>query len=123
MRKNLRAFMRRGVAAVTAIGLATMQVGVAGAQRDPNSFPTSTPIKHLIIIFGENISFDHYFATYPNATNPASEPAFFPLAWTPNVNGLSSALLSSNPNLLNAANSTGAANPFRLDRSQNLTQD
>jgi phospholipase C len=32
-------------------------------------------------------------------------------------------LLTRNPNLLNAANGTGAANPFRLDRSQNLTAD
>ena len=31
---------------------------------------TETPIKHLVIIFNENRSFDHYFATYPNATNP-----------------------------------------------------
>ena len=23
--------------------------------------PTQTPIKHVVVIFGENISFDHYF--------------------------------------------------------------
>jgi phospholipase C len=28
---------------------------------------TATPIKHLVVIFDENISFDHYFATYPHA--------------------------------------------------------
>jgi phospholipase C len=28
-------------------------------------FATATPIKHVVIIFGENVSFDHYFATYP----------------------------------------------------------
>ena len=28
---------------------------------------TTTPIKHLIVIFQEKISFDHYFATYPYA--------------------------------------------------------
>ena len=33
-------------------------------------------IKHLVVIFGENVSFDHYFGTYPNAANPAGEPAF-----------------------------------------------
>ena len=37
---------------------------------------TSTPIKHVVVIFGENISFDHYFGTYPNATNPPREPKF-----------------------------------------------
>ena len=31
---------------------------------------TATPIKHLVIIFQENISYDYYFGTYPNATNP-----------------------------------------------------
>jgi phospholipase C len=38
------------------------------------------------------------------------------------VNGLSSALLNNNPNL-NPANSAGATNPFRLDRSQAVTAD
>ena len=26
-----------------------------------------TPIQHLVVIFQENISFDHYFGTYPVA--------------------------------------------------------
>ena len=37
---------------------------------------SSQVIKHVVVIFGENISFDHYFATYPTATNPAGETAF-----------------------------------------------
>ena len=28
---------------------------------------TTTPVKHVVVIFQENVSFDHYFATYPNA--------------------------------------------------------
>jgi phospholipase C len=83
---------------------------------------TATPIQHLVVIFGENISFDHYFGTYPNALNPAGEPKFKASSNTPTVNGLSNALLNSNPNL-NPANGTGAANPFRLDRSQAFTND
>jgi phospholipase C len=83
---------------------------------------TATPIQHLVVIFGENISFDHYFGTYPNALNPAGEPKFKASSNTPTVNGLSDALLNSNPNL-NPANGTGAANPFRLDRSQAFTND
>ena len=83
---------------------------------------TATPIKHIVIIFGENISFDHYFGTYPNALNPSHEPPFHALPNTPTVNGLSNALLNNNPNL-NPANGSGAANPFRLDRSQAFTQD
>jgi len=83
---------------------------------------TATPIQHLVVIFNENISFDHYFGTYPNALNPAGEPKFKGAADTPTVNGLTNALLNDNPNL-NPANGTGAANPFRLDRSQAATND
>jgi phospholipase C len=83
---------------------------------------TATPIQHLVVIFGENESFDHYFGTYPNALNPAGEPRFTALPGTPAVNGLTPALLGNNPNL-NPANGAGAANPFRLGRSQALTAD
>ncbi len=60
------------------------------------------------------VSFDHYFATYPKALNPAGEPAFHGLSSSPSVNGLNPGLLSHNPN---------SHNPFRLDRSQNFTCD
>jgi phospholipase C len=83
---------------------------------------TSTPIKHLVIIFQENVSFDHYFGTYPNALNPSGEPRFHALPGTPTVNGFTPALLNNNPNL-NPANGAGATNPFRLDRSQAWTAD
>ena len=75
---------------------------------------TTTPIKHLVVIFGENISFDHYFATYPNAANPAGEPRFKAADDTPTVNGLSDGLLTNNPNL---------RQPFRLDRTEAFTCD
>ncbi len=83
---------------------------------------TATPIQHLVVIFNENISFDHYFGTYPNAHNPSGEPKFVAAPGTPTVNGLTNALLNNNPNL-NPANGTSAANPFRLDRSQAFTND
>jgi phospholipase C len=70
---------------------------------------TATPIKHVVVIFDENNSFDHYFATYPNAANPPDEPQFIPLPNTPPVNGLTPALIANNPN---------STKPFRLDRSQ-----
>ena len=34
------------------------------AQRKPNDSNTSTPIQHVIVIIGENRTFDHVFATY-----------------------------------------------------------
>lgn len=95
---------------------------IANAQSD--GYPTATPIKHLVIIFGENISFDHYFGTYPKALNPAGEPKFIASSATPSVNGYNDGLLYNNPNFLNkTGNGTGAANPFRLDRSQAATAD
>jgi phospholipase C len=84
---------------------------------------TATPIKHLVVIFDENRSFDHYFATYPNAANPPGEIPFKPSDETPTVNNLVTAnLLTNNPNL-NPANGSGATNPFRLDRTQANTAD
>ncbi len=83
---------------------------------------TATPIKHLVVIFQENVSFDHYFGTYPNALNPAGEPAFHARPGTPSVNGFTPALAKNNPNL-NPANGAGATNPFRLDRTQAVTRD
>ena len=71
------------------------------------SAPTTTPIKHVIVIFGENISFDHYFGTYPHATNPQGEPAFHAKDDTPRANNLlSGGLLTENPN---------STQPFRMD--------
>ena len=95
----------------------------ATAQDDYTS--TATPIKHVVVIFGENISFDHYWATYPRATNPAGEPPFYAAPGTPSINGLlQPGLMTANPNFLNTAvNGAGASNPFRLDRTQAATAD
>ena len=85
---------------------------------------TATPIKHLVVIFQENVSFDHYFGTYPYATNPPGEPRFKAKADTPTINGFTEGLLFQNPNWLNkTANKAGATNPFRLDRSEAATAD
>ena len=85
-----------------------------GAPNERNTPRTTTPVKHLVVIFQENVSFDHYFGTYPAAQNPAGEPRFQAASGTPSVNGLSAALRTNNPN---------AANPRRLDRSEALTCD
>jgi phospholipase C len=84
---------------------------------------TATPIKHLVVIFQENVSFDHYFGTYPTATNPSGEPRFIAAPGTPAVNGLTGLLKTKNPNATNPANAEGATNPFRLDRSEAATAD
>jgi phospholipase C len=113
---------KKAMAIATAAALSLLPAAPAFARNPSNSDPV-TPIKHIVIIFQENVSFDHYFGTYPNALNPDGEPAFHAKKKTPTVNGLSAALLSSNPNSLGAGNGTGATNPFRLDRSQAFTND
>jgi len=122
MLKNIcaSAIPRKTVALVTAL-LTAFGPCAAPAFAGPNA-ETATPIRHLVVVFQENVSFDHYFGTYPNATNPKGEPGFHARRGTPTVNGYTPALLSNNPNL-NPLNGAGASNPFRLDRSQPVTAD
>ncbi|MFP5227010.1 MAG: phospholipase C [Acidobacteriota bacterium] len=115
----MQKYLATSLSALLVFGTVASPV-TASAQSDS----TATPIRHVVVIFGENISFDHYFGTYPYATNPAGEPPFHAAPGTPSVNGLTPSLLSANPNFLNTAgNGKGAANPFRLDRSQAATAD
>jgi phospholipase C len=74
-----------------------------------DALATTTPIKHLVVIFGENVSFDHYFATYPNATNPSGEPSFTAASGT-----------QTDINTLVAAGLTGANNPNAAATSPNI---
>src|SRR5258708_9640955 len=98
-----------GTAALLSAGVASPAMA-----RETEDFSTKWPIKHVVVIFQENISFDHYFASYPQAANPAGEPKFTGRDDTPSVNGLTGGLLTDNPNLFN---------PFRLDRAQAATCD
>lgn len=92
----------------------TLSLVLAGIPAAVASVQTASPIKHVVVIFQENVSFDHYFATYPYAPVMPGEPSFQPRPGTPHVNGLTPALLNHNPN---------SANPFRLDRLQAATCD
>jgi phospholipase C len=98
-----------GIAAAVAAA-----VGISSSSATSALPQAVTPIQHVVVIFDENVSFDHYFATYPTALNPPGEPAFHALAGTPSVNGLDGALLTANPNL---------DLPARLGPSQALTCD
>jgi phospholipase C len=110
----------------------SVQVTCTGHNDAALLIPTATPIKHVVVVFGENISFDHYFATYPNAAG------FTPAPGTPAANNLSTPLdvlngfaplggvdlLNHNPVAANAANGTGAVNPFLLSgAAQAFTND
>lgn len=110
----------------TLLGTAALLLLATGATRaasPEDALKTATPIKHLVVIFNENVSFDHYFATYPRAANPAGEPVFKALKGTPKADTLAAAgLLAKNPNT-DAANGADASLPFRLDRTQANTAD
>jgi phospholipase C len=86
----------------------------ASAATTPN-----TPITHVIVLYQENASFDHYFGTYPNAQNNAGEQVFTAYPGTPTVNGLSPELLNNNPNF--NAFGTARVNPPRLSPAQAYT--
>ncbi len=83
------------------------------ARRDRRQRADRKPIRHLVVVFDENISFDHYFGTYPHAAN-TDGTSFHAKRDTPAVNGLSEALLTHNPN---------EDNPQRLDPSHSVTCD
>ncbi len=106
----MRSFLSLATSTALLVGLG-IDPNLASAQSLPTANPPTTPIQHVVVIFGENISFDHYFGTYPVAQIPPGQPKFVAAANTPSVNGLTPALLTSNPNL-NPANGKGAANPF-----------
>ena len=110
--------------------------------RDDQRVRTATPIKHVVVIFQENVSFDHYFGTYPNAQNNAGEAPFHASPRTPkSINTLLTPLdvnnhfvplsgldlLNNNPNgplgSGAAINGADASNPFRLTPTQGLTSD
>jgi phospholipase C len=106
--------IKQGLAFAAATAIALVPAGpVFGADKD--DFPTKTPIKHIVVIFQENVSFDHYFGTYPHAANLSGERPFQAKDDTPRVNSLESAgLLTQNPN---------AANPFRIPPTVPVTCD
>lgn len=123
---------RKRIAAATvaaALGASVLTAGLFGSGAGPatageNHDGTATPIKHVVVIFQENVSFDHYFATYPKAANTPGETqqgagtpaaAFTAAKNTPkDINTLATAglLAPNNPN---------SAQPARLSPMQAVT--
>ncbi len=54
----------RSTAQVSVFALLTQLISPAFAASKDNSANTTSPIKHVIVIIGENRTFDHIFATY-----------------------------------------------------------
>jgi len=118
MRMRMRMRMRMQIAMAGLLLAAFAMLPAPARAQGPRG-----KLKHIVVIFQENVSFDHYFGVYPRALNPPGEPAFTALPHSPAVDGLSGALLTANPNAANPENGADAANPFRLDRSQAHTAD
>ena len=106
-RATRRARWIAGSAAVAAGVTAVVAGPGAGSSAAASRPDTATPIQHLVVIFQENVSFDHYFGTYPNAANTSGQP-FTAATTTPSVDGLTPTLLTANPN---------GTNPRRYDPS------
>src|SRR6202040_484612 len=81
IRENLRRntmhhCFTKALAAVTAAAITLLPARVAFAA-DQDDFKTATPIKHVVVIFQENVSFDHYFGTYPHAKKNTDGTSYF----------------------------------------------
>ena len=120
-----------GVAVGSTVGGANAAPNSAGSVAVPKTSPVSTwtitpqaatPIEHLVVLFDENVSFDHYFGTYPFAAN-ADGTKFQARRGTPAVNGLYSKITSSGPAGPLLTSNPNEFNPKRLTHSQALTCD
>ncbi|MGW7522362.1 phospholipase C [Streptomyces sp. NPDC054783] len=111
--RSLGAFA--GAAALTVLGSTAPGWAAAPAAAQGGHSSTATPIKHVVVLFDENISFDHYFATYPKAAN-TDGTKFTASKNTPkDIDTLAHAgLLTKNPNQYA---------PKRLSPSQAMTCD
>ena len=138
-RKRVRYYTAIGAAAVLSVGVA-VGTTMASASAAPDTVDsvlvpatsaasswsfvprTATPIKHLVVIFEENESFDHYFGTYPYAAN-TDGTAFHAKPGTPTVNGLYTKITPSGPVGPLLTDNPNAYNPERLTPSEALTCD
>ncbi|MCD0482551.1 alkaline phosphatase family protein [Streptacidiphilus sp. ASG 303] len=116
-RSARRAGALAAAAALTALGAAAPASAAPAHGGGPAR--TATPIKHLVVIYGENVSFDHYFGTYPVAANTDGTP-FHAAPGTPrSIDTLSAAgLLKDNPNQY-APKRLGPAQAVTCDQNHN----
>src|ERR1022692_2480108 len=135
MQAQRRVYAIAGAMALVALSVGATSAAAAGssgaAATHHHQAHTATPIKHLVVIFDENISFDHYFGTYPFAANLPGEQSFHAHSGTPTVNGLFNSegpggvtgpLLTSNPNLSNPQR-LAPADPMTCDQGHGYTQE
>ncbi|MDH2443347.1 alkaline phosphatase family protein [Amnibacterium sp. CER49] len=104
--------------AAAAAGVAALVVcGASPSNAAPPTNGAATPIQHLVVIYQENVSFDHYFGTYPKAANTDGQP-FSAASGTPASNNFlqQPGLLTDNPNR-RTDDPSAPANPRRYSAS------
>jgi phospholipase C len=137
-RKRLRPYLAVAAAVALGAGAAAGATAASATTSSPATFAgyhapatvsttlyrgsTTTPIKHLVVIFDENVSFDHYFGTYPYAANTDGTP-FVAKPGTPTVNGLYTKITKSGPVGPLLTDNPNEYNPQRLTPSEALTSD
>jgi phospholipase C len=137
-RSRLRPYLAVGAAVALAAGAAAGATAASASTSVSRAFAgyqtpstmsqtlyrgsTSTPIKHLVVIFDENDSFDHYFGTYPYAAN-TDGTKFTAKPFTPTVNGLYAKITKSGPVGPLLTSNVNEYNPVRLTSSEALTSD
>jgi phospholipase C len=139
-RKRLRPYIAVGAAVALAAGAAAVATAANASTTSKTTFAgyhppalasaalyrnkSATPIKHLVVIFDENVSFDHYFGTYPYASNAAGDgTAFYAKPGTSTVNGLYAKITKSGPVGPLLASNANLYNPQLLTHAQALTSD
>jgi phospholipase C len=115
---------RAAAAVATVLALTAVSCSDQSGQRNssPAETGTATPIRHLVVVFQENVSFDHYFGTYPNAANVDGQ-RFTAKPRTPPVDGLTPDLLTRNPNKAQPVRLGGPAQQVVCDQDHEYTAE
>ena len=118
--------MRHPVVFGCMVAAFTVAAAGIGALAKDDGPATKTPIKHVVVIYQENTSFDHYFGTYPEALNPSGETKFKAAPGTPKANNLlhPKDLIDQNPNfLLSLPFRLGPANAFTCSEDHGYSDE
>ena len=128
--------MRRAATTVAVLGSAAVLTlpavnRFAAAEPPSPAAVTTTPIKHLVVIFQENVSFDHYFGTYPErdehvraAVRRRHTPKVNGLANTPGAGGTGTLLTTTRTSTPAATRSTRAGSiPANINDVLTCDQD
>ena len=118
--------MRHPVVFGCMVAAFTVAAAGIGALAKDDGPATKTPIKHVVVIYQENTSFDHYFGTYPEALNPSGETKFKAAPARPKPNNLlhPKDLIDQNPNfLLSLPFRLGPANAFTCSEDHGYSDE